>query len=119
VPGPRRRPVVIPPGGGRRVGNVEFLALSEHTPHFNLSIITMAAGRSGPEPHVHEDEDDAFLVLDDEMTFQLGDDELTAAAGTFVLVPPGVEHTFVNRADHPVRMLNIHAPAGFDLRLMA
>jgi mannose-6-phosphate isomerase-like protein (cupin superfamily) len=117
VPGPRRRPVVIPPGGGRRVGNVEFLALSEHTPHFNLSIITMGAGRSGPELHVHED--DAFLVLDDEMTFLLGDDELTAAAGTFVLVPPGVEHTFVNRADHPVRMLNIHAPAGFDLRLMA
>jgi mannose-6-phosphate isomerase-like protein (cupin superfamily) len=119
VPGPRRRPVVIPPGGGRRVGNVEFLALSEHTPHFNLSIITMAAGRSGPELHVHEDEDDAFLVLDDEMTFLLGDDELTAGAGTFVLVPPGVEHTFVNRADHPVRLLNIHAPAGFDLRLMA
>ena len=53
------------------------------------------------------------------MVFLLGDDELTAAASTFVLVPPGVEHTFVNRADHPVRMLNIHAPAGFDLRLMS
>jgi mannose-6-phosphate isomerase-like protein (cupin superfamily) len=34
-----------------------------------------------------------------------------------VLVPPGVEHTFENRTDTPVRMLNIHAPAGFDLRL--
>ena len=118
MPGPRRRPVVIPPGGGRRVGNVEFLALSEHTPRFNLSIITMAAGRSGPEPHVHDDEDDAFLVLDDEITFLLGDDELSAPAGTFVLVPPGVEHTFANRTDHPVRMLNIHAPAGFDRRLL-
>ena len=111
--------VVVPPGSGTRTGNVEFLALSEHTPHFNLSIITMAAGRSGPELHVHEDEDDAFLVLDDEMTFALGDDELTAPAGTFVLVPPGVEHTFANPTDHPVRMLNIHAPAGFDRRLMS
>jgi mannose-6-phosphate isomerase-like protein (cupin superfamily) len=118
VLGPSRRPVVIPPGGGRRVGNVEFLALSEHTPRFNLSIITMEAGRSGPEQHVHEDEDDAFLVLDDEMTFLLGDEELTARAGTFVLVPPGVEHTFVNHAARPVRMLNIHAPAGFDRRLL-
>jgi mannose-6-phosphate isomerase-like protein (cupin superfamily) len=79
----------------------------------------MGAGRSGPEPHVHEDEDDAFLVLDDEMTFLLADEELTAPAGTFVLVPPGVEHTFVNRAGQPVRMLNIHAPAGFDRRLMS
>jgi mannose-6-phosphate isomerase-like protein (cupin superfamily) len=119
VPAPAERAVVIPPGGGRRVGNVEFLALSEHTPRFNLSIITMGAGRSGPEPHVHEDEDDAFLVLDDEMTFLLADEELTAPAGTFVLVPPGVEHTFVNRAGQPVRMLNIHAPAGFDRRLMS
>jgi mannose-6-phosphate isomerase-like protein (cupin superfamily) len=119
VPAPAERAVVIPPGDGRRVGNVEFLALSEHTPRFNLSIITMGAGRSGPEPHVHEDEDDAFLVLDDEMTFLLADEELTAPAGTFVLVPPGVAHTFVNRAGQPVRMLNIHAPAGFDRRLMS
>ena len=51
--------VVVTPGAGRRVGNVEFLALSEHTPRFNLSIITMAPGRHGPPPHVHEDEDDA------------------------------------------------------------
>ena len=111
--------VVVPPGGGQRVGNVEFLALSDHTPHFNLSIITMAPRRTGPEPHVHADEDDAFLVLDDEMTFLLGDEELKAPAGTFVLVPPGVEHTFENRTGEPVRMLNIHAPAGFDRRLMS
>jgi hypothetical protein len=35
------------------------------------------------------------------------------------LVPPGVTHTFANRGDAAVRMLNIHAPAGFDLRLEA
>jgi mannose-6-phosphate isomerase-like protein (cupin superfamily) len=110
---------IVPPGAGERVGNVEFLALSDHTPRFNLSIITMAPGRTGPEPHRHEDEDDAFLVLDDEMTFLLGEEELAAPAGTFVLVPPGVEHTFANRTERPVRMLNIHAPAGFDRRLMA
>jgi mannose-6-phosphate isomerase-like protein (cupin superfamily) len=113
-----RDAVIVLPGAGTRFGNVEFLALSEHTPRFNLSVITMGAGRHGPEAHVHTDEDDAFFVLDDEMTFLLGDEERAAPAGTFVLVPPGVEHTFENRTDHPVRMLNIHAPAGFDQRLM-
>ena len=48
----------------------------------------------------------------------LGDDVVPAPAGTFVLVPPGVLHTFANRTATPVRVLNIHAPAGFDLRLM-
>jgi mannose-6-phosphate isomerase-like protein (cupin superfamily) len=109
--------VVVLPGEGLRVGNVEFLALSEHTQRFNLSIATMAPHKDGPEAHVHDDEDDAFLVLDGEMTFLFGDEELVAPAGTFVLVPPGVEHTFANRTDTPVRLLNVHAPAGFDLRL--
>ena len=112
------RATVIPPGGGVPFGNVEFLGLSEHSPRINVSIITMAPGRTGPEPHVHRDEDDAFYVLDGELTFLLGDEDVAAPAGTFVLVPPGVEHTFANRTAEPVRVLNIHAPAGFDRRLM-
>jgi mannose-6-phosphate isomerase-like protein (cupin superfamily) len=115
---PRSAAVVVPPGSGRRAGNVEFLALSEDSPRFNLSLITMAPGREGPEAHVHEDEDDAFYVLDGELTFLLGDEEVAAPAGTFVLVPPGVVHTFANRTGTPVRILNVHAPAGFDRRLL-
>jgi mannose-6-phosphate isomerase-like protein (cupin superfamily) len=110
--------VIVAPGFGRRVGNVEFLALSEDTPRFNFALITIAPHKHGPPEHVHTDEDDAFFILDDEMTFLLGEDEVAAPAGTFVLVPPGVLHTFANRTDHPVRMLNIHAPAGFDRRLL-
>jgi mannose-6-phosphate isomerase-like protein (cupin superfamily) len=37
--------------------------------------------------------------------------------GTFVLVPPEVSHTFSNRGDAVVRLVNVHAPAGFDLRI--
>ena len=114
-----REAVVVRPGEGPRVGNVEFLALSEHTPRFNLSIITMAPGREGPPAHTHEAEDDAFFVLEGELVFVLGDDEVTAPQGTFVLVPPGVLHTFSTRAAAPARILNIHAPAGFDRRLLS
>jgi mannose-6-phosphate isomerase-like protein (cupin superfamily) len=109
--------IVVPPGGGERVGNVEFLALSEDTPRFNLSVITMQPHRDGPELHAHEDEDDCFYVLEGELTFHTGDAEFSAPAGTFVLAPPGVQHTFSNRTDAIVRILNVHAPAGFDRRL--
>ena len=110
--------VIVPPGEGVRFGNVEFLGLSEHSPRVNVSVITMAPGREGPEKHIHEGEDDVFYVLDGELTFDVGHGEVAAPAGTFVLVPPGVEHTFANRTAEPVRVLNIHAPAGFDRRLM-
>jgi mannose-6-phosphate isomerase-like protein (cupin superfamily) len=62
------RAVIIPPGQGHRVGNVEFLARTADTPRFNFSIIEIAAGRE-LEPHVHEEEDDAFYVLEGEMVF--------------------------------------------------
>jgi mannose-6-phosphate isomerase-like protein (cupin superfamily) len=115
----RSKAIVVAPGDGRRVGNVEFLALSEDSPRFNLSVITMAPGREGPAAHVHADEDDAFYVLDDEIAFVVDGEEVLARACTFVLVPPGVEHTFRNPTASPVRILNIHAPAGFDRRLLA
>jgi mannose-6-phosphate isomerase-like protein (cupin superfamily) len=108
--------IVIPPGQGHRVGNVEFLARTADTPRFTFGIIEIAPGRV-LEAHVHDGEDDAFYIVAGEMTFVLGDREVAAPPGTFVLVPPGVEHGFRNDGDVPVRMLNIHAPAGFDRRI--
>jgi mannose-6-phosphate isomerase-like protein (cupin superfamily) len=109
-------PIVVPPGEGHRVGNVEFLARTADTPRFTFGIIEIAPGRE-LEQHVHEDEDDAFYIVEGEMTFTFGDREAKAPPGTFVLVPPGVEHGFRNDLAAPVRMLNIHAPAGFDRRI--
>ena len=113
------RAVVVPPGGGVPFGNVEFRALSENTARVNVSVITMAPGREGPEAHVHATEDDAFYVLDGELLFRVEDEEIAAPAGTFVLVPPRIRHTFANRTSAPARILNIHAPAGFDRRLLS
>jgi len=108
--------VVVRPGEGHRVGNVEFLARTVDTPRFTFAIIEIAAGRQ-LEEHIHDDEDDAFYILDGEMTFTLEGEPVAAPPGTFVLVPPGVEHGFRNDGAVPVRMLNIHAPAGFDRRI--
>jgi mannose-6-phosphate isomerase-like protein (cupin superfamily) len=110
------RAVVVAPGQGRRVGNVEFLARTADTPRFTFGIIDFAPGRE-LEAHVHDGEDDAFYILEGELTFLLGGEAVAAGPGTFVLVPPGVEHGFRNDGDTPVRMLNIHAPAGFDRRI--
>jgi mannose-6-phosphate isomerase-like protein (cupin superfamily) len=110
------RAIVVPPGQGHRAGNVEFLARTADTPRFNFAIIEIVAGRELDE-HVHEAEDDAFYIVQGEMTFTFGDEEIAAPPGTFVLVPPGVAHGFRNDGAAPVRMLNVHAPAGFDRRI--
>jgi len=111
--------IVVRPGEGTRVGNVEFLARSEHTPRFNMALIVIAPGADGPPAHAHQGEDDAFYILSGELSFEVAGEALTASPGTFVLVPPGAVHTFANRTGEPVEMLNVHAPAGFDKRLQA
>lgn len=111
--------IVVRPGLGTLVDNVEFLARSTDTPRFNLSIVTVEPHQHGPDPHVHEDEDDAFFVLEGQLTVRTPEEsppDVIAGPGTFVLVPPGVVHTFANHRDARVRMLNIHAPSGFDRR---
>jgi mannose-6-phosphate isomerase-like protein (cupin superfamily) len=110
------QPVVILPGEGHRIGNVEFLARTADTPRFTFGIIEIVAGRE-LEAHTHGAEDDAFYIIEGELTFSFGGREVAAPSGTFVLVPPGVEHGFRNDGDGPVRMFNIHAPAGFDRRI--
>jgi len=108
--------IIVPPGEGARVGNVEFLARTADTPRFTFGIIDFAPGRE-LEAHTHAAEDDAFYILEGELTFVLGDEELLAGPGTFVLVPPDVVHGFRNDGARAVRMLNVHAPAGFDRRI--
>jgi quercetin dioxygenase-like cupin family protein len=112
-----RAPIVVRPGDGERVGNVEFLARSEDTPRVNVATVEIRAGAHGPPAHAHEREDDAFYMLAGELTFEADGETVIATPGTFVLIPPGVVHTFANHTAEPARFLNIHAPAGFDRRL--
>jgi quercetin dioxygenase-like cupin family protein len=74
-------------------------------------------GFEGPDPHAHDDHVDSFYVLEGEAEFELGDEWLLLAAGSFVAAPPGVVHTFASGRG-PSRLLNVHAPsAGFHVRL--
>jgi quercetin dioxygenase-like cupin family protein len=110
--------IVVPPGAGRRSGDVEFLALSDDTPRLVVCTILVDPWSSGVAPHTHPDEDDAFYVLEGAVTFHTAEGPVVAPTGTFVLATPGVEHGFHNHAGEPARLLNIHSPAGFDLRLL-
>lgn len=68
-------------------------------------------GEDGPDPHVHHDHADAFVVLEGSLSFTLRGEELHAPAGTFVLVPPDVVHSFRNGGDVDARFFNLHAPS--------
>ena len=70
----------------------------------------------GTEPplHTHQGEDEAFYVLDGEMSVVCGEQRLTAAPGAFVFLPRGVLHGFTIVGPKPLRGLVFTQPGGFD-----
>jgi mannose-6-phosphate isomerase-like protein (cupin superfamily) len=79
-----------------------------------FALVEAVAFRTTEPPlHIHHREDEAWYVLDGQMTFYVGDDTMTATAGTFVFAPRGIAHTFTVDVE-PTRVLVFAAPAGFE-----
>jgi quercetin dioxygenase-like cupin family protein len=63
--------------------------------------------------HVHHREDEAFWVLDGEVTFEVGGKTIEARAGDFIFGPRDVPHGY-KVGDAGSRMLLILTPGGFE-----
>jgi quercetin dioxygenase-like cupin family protein len=68
---------------------------------------------AGPPPHYHAGEEETFYLLEGEMTFYAGGEEIHAVPGDTVIVPRGLEHTFRNDTTE-VKFLMQVTPAGFE-----
>ena len=64
----------------------------------------------GPPLHIHHDCAEAFYVLEGEYRIFIEGEEHRCPAGSFVLIPSGLEHGF-RVGDVPSRKLNLYAPA--------
>jgi mannose-6-phosphate isomerase-like protein (cupin superfamily) len=93
---------------------VEIKAAGEHTGGtFAVMEYAMPPQTPGPPLHLHRRTDEAFYVLEGELTFHLADRSVVAGAGDFVLVPRGVVHTFENAARVGVKFLEVVVPGEF------
>lgn len=101
---------VVEAGGGERLEK-------------SRGVITVRAARSeicfldfelepgwGPvDVHRHESQVDSFYVLEGEVELDVEGTSVQAGPGTFVAVPPGIEHG-IRQTTTAVRFLNFHAP---------
>lgn len=67
----------------------------------------------GPPLHRH-DFDEAFYMVDGELTFQVEDELVVAKAGDLAFAPRNVAHTFSNRSHEPAHYVLVCTPAGFE-----
>ena len=74
---------------------------------------TVPAGFPGPYLHKH-DFDEAFYVVEGELTFQVEDQLVTKRAGELAFAPRNVAHTFANLSGAPARYVLVCTPASFE-----
>lgn len=68
----------------------------------------------GPPPHVHHEDDEAFYVLDGELSGFCGEWSWRGASGSFILLPRGLPHGFRVEGDTPARVLQLGNGSGFE-----
>jgi mannose-6-phosphate isomerase-like protein (cupin superfamily) len=88
-------------------------ATSEQT-EGRYSLVEVLEPRGVEAPlHVHHREDEGFWVLEGEVTFRIGEEEIPAGPGSFVFGPRGVPHSY--RVDsETARLLFILSPGGME-----
>lgn len=69
---------------------------------------------SGPPRHIHENEDETFVLISGSCKFWLEGREFVAQPGESVFIPRGSNHTFKALDEEPSRHLVILAPGGFE-----
>ena len=79
-----------------------------------LSEIILKPKTFGAPPHVHENEDELFVVLEGTVHFLGGEKEVIAKKGTVASLPRGHFHGFWNPTDKPARMALMIAPGHFE-----
>ncbi|GAA4298914.1 cupin domain-containing protein [Actinokineospora soli] len=70
-------------------------------------------GALGASPHVHHGHEEDFVVLEGEITFDVGHTEVVGAGGS-VAVPRGTAHGFRNATARKARCLMVFTPAGYE-----
>ena len=60
--------------------------------------------------HVHHEDDEAWVVLEGTLGFQIGDEIVTAPAGSAVLVPKGTPHSYWNAGEVEARYVLVMSP---------
>ncbi len=79
-------------------------SLSEH----------LAPSGAGTPPHIHHNDDEAFYVLEGEVSISCAGESYVARAGDFAFLPRGVRHNWANTGAGNVRMLVLTNSSGFE-----
>lgn len=99
---------IVGPRAGQQLNVLGAQMLVKSAGAFFVADHPMPAGYAVP-PHVHEDDDEAFFVIEGALTLDTDEGPRVAEAGSFVHLPAGTRHGFRNETDGVTRLLVLGA----------
>jgi mannose-6-phosphate isomerase-like protein (cupin superfamily) len=98
ITGPTGQPMIVKVDGQASQGAYALFEYSH------------AAGAAGPPAHVHAFHEEAFYIIEGQLTLAIDNQIITLSPGECWVVPRGSIHRPSNRSDQPVRYLIISSP---------
>ncbi len=110
-------PLAVASGGGEArwwLGALAVIKATAADTGGRMTIVEMTEPPGAEAPlHVHHREDEAFWILEGDVTLRVGDATIEATAGDYAFGPRGIPHAFTV-GETGCRMLFICTPGGFE-----
>lgn len=112
------KPIIMQPGMGKELsafGNVLTVMLAgEQTGETIMVASEWTSPGGGPPPHIHQNEDEIFLVIEGRIHYFLDGKGVEVEPGGLIYLPKGVIHSYRNIGTTPSRHWIITTPSGFE-----
>jgi quercetin dioxygenase-like cupin family protein len=107
----------IPPGGGLSIwwmgdDKFTFQATSTDTDGAYAFWVDEPPGKVGPPKHVHSREEEGFYVIEGQVEFRAGHIDEVLTKDTFIALPKGIPHSWINTTTGQARLITFTAAAG-------
>ena len=95
-------------------GSVLSMRVTGEQSNGSVTVIEGVVEQGGPPLHVHDHEDEVVIVLDGELSYQVGDARGTLTSGGLLWFPRAVPHAVANLSGRACRFVTVVTPAGIE-----
>jgi len=94
--------------------STEFFEVLQTTERSQTAVMTLApGGASSSEPNIHPKSDQVVLLVDGELTAEIGEETRRMRSGDIVIVPAGTPHKFTNSGKAEAKAFSTYAPPAY------
>lgn len=92
----------------------EWFEVLQTSKRSQTAMMTLPPGdATGEKPEAHEKSDQVLLMLEGELSGEVGNERPRLKKGDVIVIPAGVKHRFVNHGESAAITFNVYSPPAY------